>query len=61
MLTITFGSWMIPTVITVVALWWAIFYVDDGGGYMSGIGNILALAPALFVSMVAWIVWGFMK
>lgn len=59
--TLTFGAWWIPLLITIVAVGWAIFWVDDGGGWLSGLGNILALIPALFVSMVAWIVWGVVK
>lgn len=58
MITITFGSWMIPTAITLAGLFWAVFIVDDGTGYLSGIGNIIALVPVLAVSCVAWIVWG---
>jgi hypothetical protein len=61
MLTLTFGSWWIPTIITFIGLFWAIYIVDDGGGYMSGISNIFALVPALFVSCIAWIIWGICK
>ena len=54
--TLTFAWWWIPTAITVAGLMWALFIYDDGGGYMSGIGNLLALVPALAISMVAWII-----
>jgi hypothetical protein len=52
---------MIPTAITLIGLFWAFFIVDDGGGMLSGISNIMALVPVLFVSMVSWIVWGIFK
>jgi hypothetical protein len=61
MITITVGSWIIPTAITLIGLIWALFVVDDGPGYGSGIGNIFALVPALLVSCVAWIIWGICK
>jgi hypothetical protein len=61
MITITFGAWMIPTAITAIGLIWAMFIVDDGGGYFSGISNIFALVPVLFVSCIAWILWGIFK
>lgn len=61
MITITFGSWMIPTAITAIGLIWAIFFIHDGPGYFSGLSNILALIPALFVSCIAWILWGIFK
>lgn len=61
MITITFATWMIPAAITVIGLIWAIFFIDDGPGYFSGLSNILALIPVLFVSCIAWIVWGIFK
>jgi hypothetical protein len=60
-ITIVFGSWMIPTIITFIGLYWALFIVKDGGGYMSGISNIFALVPALAISCVSWMIWGFCK
>ncbi len=57
-ITITFGAWLIPTIITVVSCGYAIFGHDDGGGMLSGIGNIILLVPALFISLLAWILWG---
>jgi hypothetical protein len=60
-MTITFAMWWIPTIITAIALFWAMFIVDDGGGYMSGLSNIFALIPALFISCVSWIVYAIFK
>lgn len=61
MITITFGSWVIPTAITLIGLFWAFFIVDDGPGYMSGLSNIFALIPVLAVSCISWIIWGICK
>lgn len=60
-MTITLYTWMIPTIITVGGLIWALFIVKDPPGYMSGIGNIFMLVPVLFVSCIAWILWGIFK
>lgn len=60
MITISFGSWLIPTIITVIAYVYAIWIYDDGSshGYLSGIGNLFMLIPASFISMLAWMIWG---
>lgn len=60
-LTLTFASWWIPAAITVVALCVAIFWPTERGGYMPAPLPIFLLVPALFVSAVAWAVWGFLK
>jgi hypothetical protein len=57
----SFPLWVIPLVITIISLFWAIYCVDDGGGFFSGLGNILALVPALFISMIAWIIYAVLK
>lgn len=55
--TLTFAWWWIPTAVTVIGLFWALFIYDDGSsGYLSGLGNLFMLIPVLAVSMVAWIV-----
>jgi hypothetical protein len=59
--TITYAWWWIPTIIMVVGLVWALFVVDDGGGWFSGLSNIFALIPVLFVSCIAWIIAGILK
>lgn len=56
-----FPLWVIPTVITVMSFVWAIFWVDDGGGYFSGLTNLLALIPASLASMIVWIVYAIFK
>ena len=60
-ITITFGSWMIPVVITIVSCGYALFHNDGSSGYMSGVGNIIMMVPALFISMLAWMLWGIIK
>lgn len=58
MVTISFHGWMIPVLITVLSIGYALFIYDDGtSGYFSGIGNLLMLIPALFVSGIAWFVY----
>lgn len=59
-LTLTLTWWWIPLAITIVAVLMALLH-DDGGGFMSGIGNMLLLIPALFVSLIAWIVAALLK
>lgn len=60
-LTIAFGWWAIPTLVTVMACGYALFGHKDGGGMFSGIGNIFLLVPALLISMVSWIIAGALK
>jgi len=59
-MTIIFAAWWIPTIITIVCILAAILH-NDGGGYFSGLGNILMLVPALGVSLIAWIVYAIFK
>jgi hypothetical protein len=61
MITITLGYWMIPTIITIISLVWALFIVDGGQGRMSFLSNIIALVPALGISCLAWIVYSILK
>ena len=61
MMTITFGTWLIPTMITLLGLIWALFGVKDNGGYFSGLSNIIALVPVLALSCIVWILWGIFK
>lgn len=59
--TLIIAWWWLPLAVTVVAVCWAVFVVDGGGGYLSGIGNIVALVPALAISAVAWAIAGALK
>lgn len=60
-ITLTIGWWWIPLAITLIALAAALLPDYDGGGYMSGIGNLFALVPALAVSCLTWIVAAVLK
>ena len=53
--TITISWWMIPTLITVVGVVYALFIHKDTGMF-AGIGNLLLLSPVLGVSLIAWII-----
>ena len=57
----TLAWWVIPTVITVLGLIWALFIVDSGSGMLAGFSNLLALIPVLLVSAIAWSVAGAFK
>ena len=62
MITITFASWMIPALITIVGVVWAVFIYDDGvRGWFAGIGNLIVLVPVLIISCISWIIWGVLK
>ena len=53
-ITLSFSAWMIPTVITLVLCGCAIYLPKDDWG----ITQFVYLVPALFISMISWIVWG---
>lgn len=59
-MTITLTWWMIPTLITLVGLFWALVWVREEGclGFLT---NMFALIPVFAVSLVAWIVAGVLK
>jgi len=61
MFNITIYGWMIPTIITIVCLVYALFIYNDGEGYLSGIGNLFILIPALLISLVSWIIYAILK
>lgn len=60
-MTITITWWMIPSIITVGGILWAVYGHKDGGGYLSGIGNMFLLVPILAVSTIAWIIAAILK
>jgi hypothetical protein len=60
-INITIYGWMIPTSITIITFGYAIFIYDDGPGLWQGIGNLLLLVPASFISMIAWIIYAIFK
>jgi EamA domain-containing membrane protein RarD len=40
-------------IITIICFGYAIFVYDDGGGYFSGLGNMLMLVPAGIISTIS--------
>jgi len=52
--------WVIPLLITIISFGYALFIHDDGGGYFSGIGNIVLMAPAGIISTIAWMIYAFL-
>ena len=59
--TMSFSWWWIPTFVTVTGLVWALFIYEDEPGMFSGMANFILLVPVLFVSMVLWIIFAFLK
>lgn len=59
--TLTLAWWWIPAAITAVSVIWALFIFRDSDGYLSGIGNLFMLVPALAISLVAWIIAAVLK
>lgn len=54
--------WIIPALITVLGIVWALCIHDDGtSGFLSGLGNLLMLIPVLGASLVAWIIAAVLK
>lgn len=60
MFTITFGYWVFPAVITVIAVLWAGFKKSDSdgdwiGGFAEIIDFMIRLIIALGISLVSWL------
>lgn len=60
-MTITLQWWMLPTLITVVALAVPLFWPTERSSYMPDLSSMILTIPALFVSMVAWIIYAVFK
>lgn len=58
MITITFASWTIPAIITVICLIWVMYVVGNGSNFLYGLRNILIAVPYLFIIGMVWILWG---
>lgn len=62
MITLTFAWWWVPLGITIASIVWAVWIYNDGTtGYLSELGNLFMLIPAMAVSMIAWIIAAFLK
>ena len=63
-MTITIGSWVIPLVITLLAILWAAWVEinDDRGGGFFSIGSWFLTVPVvLVVSLASWLVWSLIR
>ena len=60
-MSIEISAYWIPIFFTVAPIFCAIFLVDSGHGIGAGISNVLALVPALFISMLSWIIYAVLK
>lgn len=61
MITITFATWMIPAGITLLAFICIILAGLKDEGIFGGLVILMVAVPALFISMLAWMVWGILK
>lgn len=58
-LTITFGWWLLPLIITIASFWWTIVEINKSGrsGYGYGdIGGLFSLLVSIIVSLIAWLI-----
>ena len=53
--------WLIPLLVTVASTTWVHWMTKDDTSTWAGIGVALCLVPAMFVSMVAWIIGAICK
>lgn len=62
MISLSISWWMIPSIVSIVGVWWALFWVGrNDTSLFSGLGSLLALVPVLLVSCVSWIIAGVLK
>lgn len=59
--SISFAWWVLPTVISVVALLWALFWPVHEDRMFVGLSRLFMAVPALFVIAVAWAIAGVLK
>lgn len=60
-ITISFSWWMIPTLVTVLSMLWALYWPADDSGLGGGIVRLFMLVPALAVSLIAWVIFAILK
>lgn len=53
--------WLIPLLITILSIRWALRDVLAYGDIWSGISAAILLIPALIVSMLSWIAYALLK
>lgn len=58
--TLTFGWWLLPLVITVLAISFALFLSQRKGGQddlAGGIVSLIFFCFATIISLLAWLIW----
>ena len=65
---ITWGWWLVPTLITIAAFGWFAWYwrgfEKASGGYGKMVDGLIALgafALALVIALVAWLIWALFR
>ena len=53
--------YVIPAVITVLAIGWAFFWPADRDGMFGSLTTMFMLIPALVVSVISWVIAGVLK
>jgi hypothetical protein len=60
-ITLNLAWWQIPTGVTILAMLWAFFWPADDDGFLGGITRLFMCVPALFVSLIAWVIAAVVK
>ncbi|MDF0377667.1 hypothetical protein [Methylophilus sp. YYY-1] len=60
-ITLTFAWWWIPTAITVIGMGWALWIIARADAGINGFFSLFALIPALFFSLLAWLIAAIFK
>jgi hypothetical protein len=62
MITIHISWWLIPTIITVLSVLVAFFWPsEERDGFFGSLYTLMLLLPGGLISLIAWIVAGFLK
>lgn len=58
-MTVTFGYWMIPLLITIAAFWWSSskYNEAESGGYISFPNNLFEFLAACLISTASWLIY----
>lgn len=56
-MTITIGTWIIPTLITVVSVLYVYYKPPIATGYLGGIEKFWEMPLAGCVSLTSWLIW----
>jgi hypothetical protein len=62
MITLTFASWVIPLIITLIVFSYSTFsVVSDKGSWFSGLSAFIFHGIALVISLASWLIWALFK